>query len=56
MNEGWKLSKSGHPTPSFLRLISPGPMSAVIFWFHVVVLGFMIEQMPVCTQANEVAE
>lgn len=56
MNEGWKLSKSGHPTPPFLRLISPGPMSAVIFWFHVVVLGFMIEQMPVCTQANEVAE
>lgn len=26
------------------------------FHFHTVILGFMIKQMPVCTQANEVAE
>lgn len=32
------------------------PLQAVIFLFLVVTLGFMIEQMPVCKQANEVAQ
>lgn len=35
---------------------APGPMRTLICRVRALVLGFMIEQMPVCTRANEVAE
>ena len=45
----------GEP-PVIAALIPRVPVRVVIFQFRAVILGFMMEQMPVCMQANEVAE